>query len=114
MKFGNHAVEDGAVVERHAVLLGVRDGAGPVFGAVRQADEVLDSDRGHLGKQRAMQVAGRGVDDGGGVGAGRRRIRGGSADWRFGCRRRCLRSAKQGCREYQDKRMQIGFAWVLL
>jgi hypothetical protein len=38
---GDHTVKDGAVIERDAVLLGVRDRAGPVFGAGSQADEIL-------------------------------------------------------------------------
>src|SRR5450755_4455513 len=65
-EFGNHTMEDSAIIERDAVLFGVRDGAGPVFGTVGKSDKVLDSDRRYLRKQRAMKVAGRGVDDGGG------------------------------------------------
>ena len=61
-------MKDGAVIERNTVLLVVRDGVGPVFGAVSKANEILDSDWSDLRKQRAMQVAGRGVDDGGGLG----------------------------------------------
>ena len=61
-------MEDGAVIERDAVLLGVGDGTGPVFGAVGEADEILDSDGSDFRKQGAMEVAGRGVNDGGGVG----------------------------------------------
>ena len=37
-------MEDGAVVERDAVLLGVRNGIGPVLGALGQADEIGDAD----------------------------------------------------------------------
>jgi hypothetical protein len=51
-------VKDGAVIKWDTVLLGVRDGAGPVFGAIGKADEVLDSDRGYLRKQRAVQITG--------------------------------------------------------
>src|ERR1700687_1879620 len=66
-EFGNHPVKDGAVIKGDTVLLGVRDGAGPVFGAVSKADEIFDPDRSYLRQQRAMEVAGRGVDDGGGL-----------------------------------------------
>ena len=68
-------MEDGAIVKWDAVLLGVRDGAGPVFSAVGEADEIRDSDWGYLRKQRAMEVAGRGVDDGGGLGVPRPGLR---------------------------------------
>ena len=61
-------MEDGAVIERNAVLLVVRDRTGPILGAVGESDEVLDSDRRHLRKQRAVQVSHGGVDDGGGIG----------------------------------------------
>src|SRR5208283_4873813 len=37
-ELGDHAMEDGAVIERNAVLFVVRDGAGPIFGAVGEAD----------------------------------------------------------------------------
>ena len=47
---GDHAVKDGAIIKWNAVLLGVRDGAGPVFCAAGEADEILDSDRGYLRK----------------------------------------------------------------
>src|SRR5208337_1677412 len=50
---GDHAVKDGAVIKWDAVLLGVRDGAGPVFGAARKTDEILDSNRGYLRKEGA-------------------------------------------------------------
>ena len=62
---GDHTMEDGAVVERDAVLLGVRDGIGPVFGALGQADEIGDSHRSYVGKQRAGQLACGGLNDGG-------------------------------------------------
>ncbi len=103
-EFGNHAVEDGAVIKRNAVLLGVRDGVGPVFGAIRKTDEVLDSDGGYLRKQGAVQVAGRGVDDGGGVG-GRR-------CWR----RPAWREATVQRQEWQRSGQAYGleFAWMLL
>src|SRR5208282_774788 len=64
----NHAMEDGAVIERNTGLLGASDGAGPVFGAAGKADEILDSNRGYLRKQGAVQVTGRSVDDGRGLG----------------------------------------------
>src|SRR5258708_19838501 len=57
---GDHPVKDGAVIKWNAVLLGVRDGAGPVFCAAGEADEVLDSGRGNLRKCRATQVPRRG------------------------------------------------------
>src|SRR6267378_3585597 len=60
---GDHAVKDGAIIKWNAVLLCVRDGAGPVFCAGSKADEILDSNRGYLRKQRAMKVSGRAVDD---------------------------------------------------
>src|SRR6266481_1106519 len=66
-EFGYHAVKDSAVIKRDAVLFSVRDGICPIFGACSEADEIVDSDRGYLRKQRAVQVAGRGVDDGGGL-----------------------------------------------
>ena len=44
-------MEDGAVVERDAVLLGVRDGIGPVFGALGQADEIGDSEGSYVGNR---------------------------------------------------------------
>src|ERR1700692_3167081 len=78
----DHAVKDGAVIKWNAVLLGVRDGAGPVFCAAGEADEILDSDRGYLRKQRALQGARRGVDDGGGLGGSRGGGSGGLADGR--------------------------------
>ena len=80
---GDHAVEDGAIIKRNAVLLGVRDGAGPVFCAAGEADEILDTDRGYLRKQRAMQVVGRGVDDGGGLRGSSGGGTGGLADGRL-------------------------------
>src|SRR4030081_1691301 len=64
---GDHAVKDGAIIKWNAVLLCVRDGAGPIFCAAREADEILDSDRSDFWIQRAMQVARRGVDDSGGL-----------------------------------------------
>ena len=64
----NHAVEDGAVVERDAVLLSVRDGIGPVFGALGEADEIGDSDGSNVRKQGASELARGGLDDGGGTG----------------------------------------------
>src|ERR1019366_588175 len=67
-EFGDHAMENRAVIKRDAGLLGVSDGAGPVFGAVGKTDEILDSDGGYLRKQGAVEVASGGVDDGGGVG----------------------------------------------
>src|SRR5258708_8460695 len=80
---GDHAVEDGAVIKRNAVLLGVRDGAGPVLGAGGQADEIIDSNRGDLRKQRAMEVASCGVDDGGGLRGGSGSGTGGLANGRL-------------------------------
>src|ERR1700687_4695412 len=68
-EFWNHAMENGAVIKRNAGLLGVSDGAGPVFGAVRKTNEILDSDWGYAWKQSAMEVAGRSVEDGGGLGS---------------------------------------------
>src|SRR5437899_4288013 len=68
-EFGYDAVKDSAVIKGNAVLFSVRDGICPIFGACSKADEIVDSDRGYLRKQRAMQVASRGVDDGGGLGA---------------------------------------------
>ena len=47
---GDHAVKDGAIIKWNAVLLGVRNGAGPIFCAAREADEILDSNRGYLWK----------------------------------------------------------------
>src|SRR6266404_6760662 len=49
-EFGYDAVKDSAVIKWNAVLLSVRDGAGPVFCAAGEADEILDSDRGNLRK----------------------------------------------------------------
>ena len=73
-------MEDGAVVERDAVLLGVRDGIGPVFGALGQADEIGDSDGSYVGKQSAGQLACGGLNDGGRPGrCGCRRLGGGAA-----------------------------------
>ncbi len=61
-------MEDGAVIERDAVLLGVRDGVGPVFGALGQADEIGHADGRYVGEQSAGQLAGGGLDDGRGLG----------------------------------------------
>ena len=81
---GNHAVKDGAVIERDTVFFGVRDGVGPVFGALGQADEIGHADRGLVGEQGAGQLAGSGVDDGGGPGrCGGRRFGSGGRGWLF-------------------------------
>src|SRR5580658_4611430 len=62
-EFGNYTMEDGAVIKRDAMLLDLTDGTGPVPGAVREADEIGDSDWRYLGKERAMQIASGGMDD---------------------------------------------------
>src|SRR5450759_2694063 len=53
-EFGDHAMENRAVIEWNAGLLGVSDGAGPVFGAVGKTDKILDSDGSYLRKQGAV------------------------------------------------------------
>src|SRR5260370_4407289 len=68
-EFGDHAMKYCAVIKWNAVFLSVRNRVGPVLGAVRQTNEILHSDRSDLRKQRAMEAAGRGVDDGGGLGS---------------------------------------------
>ena len=62
-------MENGAVVKRHAVLFGMRDGIGPIFGALGQADKIGDADGGFVGEQGAGQLACGGLNDGGGVGS---------------------------------------------
>jgi hypothetical protein len=107
---GNDAMEDGAVVEGDAMLFGVSDGTGPILGAFGEADKIGDSERGDLGKKRAVEIADGSVDDGSGVGG-----RGGSRLCR-GRRRLC--EAVRGCGnyqgDYQDKGVQSsahGCSW---
>src|ERR1700678_3989226 len=70
-EFWNHAMKDSAIIKRNAVLFDLTDGAGPIFAAVCEADEVGDSNWRDLRKQDAMQIACCGVDDRGWLG-GRR------------------------------------------
>src|SRR4029077_18127342 len=63
-EFGNHTMEDGAIVERNTMLLGATDRIGPVFGAIGQTDKVGDTERSLVRKQRAGQLASSGVNDG--------------------------------------------------
>src|ERR1019366_2248652 len=55
-EFGDHAMENGAVIKRDAGLLGVSDGAGSVSSAVGKTEEILDSGGGDLRKQGAVEV----------------------------------------------------------
>ena len=64
---GDHAMEDGAVIERHTVHRLAGLGIFPVFGSGRQTDEVGHGERRFVGEERAGDVAGRGLEDGSGL-----------------------------------------------
>src|SRR5277367_152532 len=103
-EFWNHAMKDGAVIKRDAVLLGMRYGAGPIFGAAGEADKICDSDGSNFRKQGAVEIANRGMDDGGWFG------RGSGGGWSGGSfrSRGGLRAGQKGCGDYQDKSLQQG------
>src|SRR6266581_8682023 len=47
------AMKDGAIVERHAVLLRVRDRVGPILGPIREPDKIGNADRSFFLIKRA-------------------------------------------------------------
>jgi hypothetical protein len=61
---GNHAVEDGPVVKRFVVHGCAAGRVLPVFSAGGEADEVVDGNRGLVGEQRTVDVAGGRFKDG--------------------------------------------------
>ena len=101
-------MKNGAIVQRHAVFFGVRNGAGPVFRAAGQGNKILNSNRRDLRKQCAVHVASRSVNDGRGLAAGGCG-RSGLVDGRLGrwlYSRIALCSAEEGSGCYQDKHRQ--------
>src|SRR5436309_15762048 len=74
-------MEDGAVVEGNAMFAGAAHWILPVFRSVGEPDEVGYADGGLIGKERAVHLAGGGVNHG-------TRLRRGARSTRFGCRGR--------------------------